>query len=194
MINETGLTLQNYVLENNPGDKIDNVKKRFSKSLAISSCISYILGLGDRHLDNIMINNKGLIFHIDYGYLMDNPVTSILSAPNIKVTSVMIDFLGGPNGMYYDKFKDYVIKVYDIMRLYKNIIVNYYEMIALEKFIDWDTFQDKLEARFMDGMTCKDVEITLINEIETSISYSSVISDLCHHYRQKLSEIFVKTS
>ena len=194
MINETGLTLQNYVLENNPSDKIETVKKRFSNSLAISSCLSYILGLGDRHLDNIMINKKGLIFHIDYGYLMDNPVTSILSAPNIKVTSVMIDFLGGPNGIYYEKFKEYVIKVYDIMRLYKNIIVSYYEMIAIEKFIDWDTFRDKLESRFMDGMTCEDVEIALVNEIETSNSYSSVFSDLCHHYRKKVSELFVNKS
>lgn len=42
-----------------------------------------------------MINNLGQIFHIDYGYLMDNPATSIISNPNIKVTTVMIDFLGG---------------------------------------------------------------------------------------------------
>lgn len=190
MINDTGLTLQNYVLENNPNDTIEIAKTRFYKSLAISSCLSFILGLGDRHLDNIMINKEGLIFHIDYGYLMENPVTSILSAPTIKVTHVMIDFLGGQNGLYYKKFKDYVIQVYDIMRLYKNVIINHYEIIANEKFIDWTSFKDKLESRFMDGMNCKDVEITLINEIETSITYRSSFSDLCHNYRIKMSGWF----
>lgn len=190
MINDLNLTLQNYVLEHNTTDTVKIVKTRFLQSLAISSCMSYILGLGDRHLDNIMINRRGQIFHIDYGYLMENPVTSILYTPNIKVTTVMIDFLGGQNGVYYKEFKEYVIQVYDIMRLYKNIITHYYELIAYEKFIEWDTFKEKLENRFMNGMNCKDVEISLINEIETSNSYSSVISDICHHYKQKLTQLF----
>lgn len=187
MVNDLNLTLQNYVIEKNPHETVETLKRRFLQSLAISSCISYILGLGDRHLDNIMINNKGQIFHIDYGYLMENPATSILGAPTIKVTTVMIDFLGGTTSKYYEEFTKYVIQVYDIMRLHKNVIMSYYELIAKEKFIDWNIFKEKLENKFMDGMTCKDIQITLINEIETSNSYSSTISDMCHHYRQRLS-------
>jgi hypothetical protein len=187
MVNDLNLTLQNYVIEKNPYEAVGILKTRFLQSLAISSCISYILGLGDRHLDNIMINDQGQIFHIDYGYLMENPTTSILSAPNIKVTTVMIDFLGGATSKYYEEFTKYVIQVYDIMRLYKNVIIDYYELIAKEKFVDWTIFKEKLENKFMDGMTCKDIQITLINEIETSNSYSSTISDMCHHYRQKIS-------
>jgi Phosphatidylinositol kinase and protein kinases of the PI-3 kinase family len=94
MINDLNLTLQNYVIEKNPTETVETLKRRFLQSLAISSCISYILGLGDRHLDNIMVNDNGQIFHIDYGYLMENPMTNILGAPNIKVTTVMIDFFG----------------------------------------------------------------------------------------------------
>lgn len=190
-INDMGLSLQNYVLEKNPGDKIENTKRRFLQSLAISSSLSYILGLGDRHLGNVMMNDAGQLFNIDYGYLLDNPMTSILSAPNIKVTGAMIDFLGGPSGLYYKEFKDYVTKVYDVMRLYKNIIINYYEMINHEHFIvDWKSFREKLEARFMNGMNCRDLEVTLINEIESSNSYSGALSDLCHHYKEKITGIF----
>ena len=188
MVSNNKFTLQNYILDNNPTEQVDSVKRKFLQSLAISSCVSYILGLGDRHLDNIMINNKGQIFHIDYGYLMDNPVTSIISNPNIKVTTVMIDFLGGIEGKYYKEFTQYIIQVYDILRLYKNLIINYYEMLGEEKFIKWNIFKPKLEDRFLSGLSWKDIEITLINEIENSNSYPSVFQDLCHHYKQIITE------
>ena len=35
--------------------------------------MSYVLGLGDRHPDNIMINkNTGKLFHIDFGHFLGN--------------------------------------------------------------------------------------------------------------------------
>lgn len=185
-INNMGMTIQNYILQQNPTEIVENIKIRFAQSLAISSCLSYILGLGDRHLDNIMINSKGQIFHIDYGYLMDNPMTSILSAPNIKITNVMVDFLGGESSVYYKEFKNYTIQVYDVMRLYTNVIVNYYEMIGLEKFIIWETFKDKLESRFMNGVTCKDVQLTLLNEIDSSMTYTSAFEEKCQDFKQQI--------
>lgn len=185
-INNMGMTIQNYILQENPNEIVSKIKNRFAQSLAISSCLSYILGLGDRHLDNIMINTKGQIFHIDYGYLMDNPMSSILTAPNIKITHVMIDFLGGESSDYYEEFKKYTIEVYDVMRLYTNIIINYYEMIGLEKFIVWEKFKEKLESRFMNGVTCKDVELTLLNEIDSSMTYTSIFSETCQDLKQQI--------
>lgn len=187
MVNyELGTTLQNYVMKKNKSGIVADVTNRFMQSLAISSSMSYILGLGDRHLDNIMINDRGQVFHIDYGYIMENPITSILGSPNIKVTSDMIDMLGGlsKDSEFYQKFKNYVIKVYDIMRLHKNIIVNYYEILGNERFINWRTFRGKLENRFMDGMKCEDIEITLVKEIETSNSFANTFSDFCHNTKQ----------
>ena len=187
MINSNNMTLQNYVLNNNKHKNLHDVRLRFSQSLAISSSLSYILGLGDRHLDNIMITTKGQIFHIDYGYLMKNPMTNILGAPNIKITASMIDLLGGQNSEYYENFKKHTTQVYDVMRLYKNMIINYYETVVQEGFMDVSLITNKLEDRFMEGMKCKDIEVTLVNEIETSNSYSSVINDFFHDYKQKFS-------
>jgi hypothetical protein len=50
----------------------------------------YIFGLGDRHLDNIMISEDGMIFNVDYGFIMgDDPkiLKEIRIAPEIKWTS-----------------------------------------------------------------------------------------------------------
>lgn len=182
-ISAKGYTLKNYVYEHNKLETIHNVNGKFMRSLAISSCLSYLLGLGDRHLDNIMINKKGQIFHIDYGYLMENPITNILGAPIIRITNEMVDFLGGQNSEFYMEFKNYVIQVFDVLRLYSNIILDYYYILGYEKIIDWDQFRRKITNRFLTGLSCKDVEISLIKEIEmSSKSYSAFFIDTCHKY------------
>jgi len=38
----------------------------------------------------------------------------------------------------------------------------------------------------MNGMKCKDIEITLINEIESANSLANMVIDMCHSYKQKL--------
>ena len=187
-VGKLGFDIQEYILnqECNKSETLHTIKQRFLKNLAISSCLSYLLGIYDRHLDNIMINKKGQIFHIDFGYIMDSPSSHILNTPNIKMTSDMIKFMGGDDGEYYKNFKEYLVKIYDIMRLYKNIIINYYEMIGKEKFLEWNVIKDKLDTRFMEGLNTQDLNIILINEIETSISYPSMFSDICHDVKQRV--------
>ena len=47
-----------------------SAKKRYIISTAIWSMTSFLVGLGDRHLGNIMINKKtGEVIHIDFGYV-----------------------------------------------------------------------------------------------------------------------------
>ena len=40
-----------------------------------------MLGLGDRHAQNIMVSNEGHIIHIDYGYILENPIHSNIARP-----------------------------------------------------------------------------------------------------------------
>ncbi len=187
-INSKNYTLQNYILDNNKDSKIKTIKERFAKSLAISSCLSYVLGLGDRHASNIMVSKSGHIVHIDYGYILENPIHStIVNNPIIRISNEMIDFLGGWNSEYYDLFKNYIIKVFDIIRLYSDIIINYYNILANENIIDWSIFKKRLTDRFLNGMTFKDIEVVLLDVIESSSNgYGGVFLDLCNEYGSKL--------
>ena len=45
------------------------VRNAFLQSLAASSAVHYVLGVGDRHLDNYMFNERtGRLMAIDYGH------------------------------------------------------------------------------------------------------------------------------
>lgn len=44
------------------------------KSCAVYSVLTYVLGVGDRHADNILISKDGRLFHIDFSYMLgSNP-------------------------------------------------------------------------------------------------------------------------
>ena len=105
--------------------------------------------------------------------------------PEIKVTSDIIDFLGGINSIYYKNFKKLIVQIYNLYRANKNILYIYFKYICDNGYLNWDIVSNKLDSKLMTGMKCKDVEITLINEIESGNTISEMLVDMCHTYRQK---------
>lgn len=72
------------------------------------------LGIGDRHLDNIMMLPTGNLFHIDFGYIFGRDPKPM--APPIRFTREMADAMGGVNSEDYRLFKTYCCQVIGFLK------------------------------------------------------------------------------
>lgn len=79
-----------------------DVMDTYVKSCAGYCVITYLLGVGDRHLDNLLLHNQtGSFFHCDYAFLFGNDPKKYLP---MRVTEDMIYGMGGRESDNYAKF------------------------------------------------------------------------------------------
>lgn len=76
------------------------VKKFF---LAGYCVITYLLGVGDRHFDNLLLTKDGKLFHIDFGYILGRDPKPM--PPPMKLSKEMVDAMGGENSEHYQQFR-----------------------------------------------------------------------------------------
>ena len=81
----------------------------------INSCagycvVTYILGIGDRHLENLMIDNNGRLFHIDFGYILGKDPKPM--PPPIKLCKEMVECMGGKGSKKYEEFQQKCVNAY----------------------------------------------------------------------------------
>ncbi|XP_050514722.1 serine/threonine-protein kinase SMG1 [Diabrotica virgifera virgifera] len=113
------------------------VIKRYSYSIAVMSIIGYIIGLGDRHLDNMLVDlTSGDVVHIDYNVCFEKGKT--LRVPEkvpFRLTPNIKDALGvtGVEGI----FRLACENVLKVMRKGRETLLTLLEAFVYDPLIDW---------------------------------------------------------
>eukprot|EP00833_Pecoramyces_ruminatium_P010172 jgi/Orpsp1_1/1184204/evm.model.c7180000088471.1 len=109
----------------------------YSRSLAVMSMIGYIIGLGDRHLDNILIDfDTGEVIHIDYNVCFEKgkklcvPETVPFRLTQNLQTALGVYGIEGP-------FRIACEHVLSVLRNNKEILMTILEAFIYDPLIDW---------------------------------------------------------
>ena len=99
-----------------------NILETFVKSCAGYCVIMYLLGVGDRHNDNLMVRANGALFHIDFGFLFGRDPKPF--PPPMKLCKEMVEAMGGADSQYYNKFRLLCCEAFNILRARSSLILN----------------------------------------------------------------------
>lgn len=95
-----------------------------------------MLGIGDRHLDNLMVDDVGHMFHVDFGYIFGRDPKPL--PPPMKLCKEMVEGdiysycttlriisgMGGQNSEYFRLFRQYCYSAYRILRMNSKLILS----------------------------------------------------------------------
>jgi len=99
-----------------------SVMDNYLKSCAAYSVITYLLGVGDRHLDNLLLTRNGELFHVDFSYIFGRDPKPF--PPPMKLCKEMVEAMGGTNSPHYHRFRSYCFIAFTILRKSANLILN----------------------------------------------------------------------
>jgi len=122
-----------YLRANNPDTSADLGVRKETMDTYVKSCagycvITYLLGVGDRHLDNLLLAPDGHFFHADFGYILGRDPKPF--APQMKLCREMVEGMGSSNSVHYAAFKSYCFTAYTTLRKSSNLILNLFSLMV----------------------------------------------------------------
>jgi phosphatidylinositol 3-kinase len=154
----------------------------------LGGCVlTYLMGVGDRHLDNLMITKTGRFFHIDFGFMFGRDPKPL--PPAFRLTQQMVDGMGGLESAEYRQFCSLACQAFNALRKSAGLVLNLLHLMSdagIEDLsnnpsADADGVIAKVEERFRLDLTDEQAErffLTLINDSLTA--YAPRFMDIMH--------------
>ncbi|KAG1138010.1 hypothetical protein G6F37_010859 [Rhizopus arrhizus] len=115
-----------------------NKSTSFARSLAVTSMIGYIIGLGDRHLDNMLVDfRSGEMIHIDYNVCFEKGRR--LRVPELvpyRLTQNLHNALGimGIDGPFRTAAEETLM----VLRKHKEVLITLLDAFVYDPLVDWE--------------------------------------------------------
>jgi len=124
------MSLTNYIMSTNANDTIKSVRHRFVSTCAGACLLAFAMGLGDRHLENILVTNNAHLVHVDFGYILGEDPKHIPTT--MRITDDMVDAMGGRQSDTFKSFVTITKQAYATMRLHSSL---WYQLLSSEYLI-----------------------------------------------------------
>lgn len=173
-INYNNSLMQYFVYENSNKNKpLNYFLNNIAKTCSLQACIQLLLSLGDRHLDNTLINTEGQIFHIDFEYILQHPSFSIklilLNNQSILFTSSILNLIGNNNSEYFKVLLEETKRITTIIKSEIQIVILFlYPLLHSNNFSKIDLI-NHIESFLLGGeKNSKGIDILLKKSTSTS--------------------------
>ncbi|KAL7711613.1 Phosphatidylinositol kinase [Entamoeba marina] len=129
-------------LEQNHKAPLDQCIDNFYRSCVGYCVASYVLGLADRHNDNLMVDKSGHFLHIDFAHFLGNKlkiagVVNREPAPFVLTDSMLYVFCGDSSSAgYYEKYAEFCaecVNAYRVLRANARLIVTFFTNMISSK-------------------------------------------------------------
>lgn len=105
------------------------------RSCAGYCILTYVLGVGDRHLENLLLREDGRLVHIDFAHLFgDDPKPF---APPVKLCREMVEAMGGPGSPAYLHFKALCYTAYTLLRRHAGCLLAPLSLLRGPEAMQW---------------------------------------------------------
>uniref|UniRef100_G3UQL7 Phosphatidylinositol 4,5-bisphosphate 3-kinase catalytic subunit delta isoform n=1 Tax=Meleagris gallopavo TaxID=9103 RepID=G3UQL7_MELGA len=167
--------LLNWLKSKNPGDALEQAIEEFTLSCAGYCVATYVLGIGDRHSDNIMIRETGQLFHIDFGHFLGNFKTKFGINRERVPFILTYDFVHviqqgkTNNSEKFERFRGYCEKAYMILRRHGPLFLHLFAL---------------MKAAGLPELSCsKDIQY-----LKDSLALGKTDEEALKHFRLKFNE------
>lgn len=114
--------------ESGPYGIAPDIMDTYIRSCAGYCVITYLLGVGDRHLDNLLLTTSGKLFHIDFGYILGRDPKPM--PPPMKLSKEMVEAMGGISSDHHIEFRKQCYTAFLHLRRHANVMLNLFSLMV----------------------------------------------------------------
>lgn len=179
-------TIRDWLAEKNPTPQaMADAVETFILSCAGYCVATYVLGIGDRHSDNVMVSVYGHFFHIDFGHFLGNFKSKLgvkRERTPFKFTPQFACVFGGKGSPGYNQFVDVCCEAYNMLRHNGDLFITLFGLMLSTGIPELQTKED---ISYLQLALMRDLD-----DVSAAEKFRGMIDDTLHSSSQTINDMF----